>query len=1167
MLRSAAGVVLLLLLGGCGGNTDGPVPVAVAGNPITANKRTTVTLDGSGSSAPAGLSLVYAWTQTAGAKVVLSSDASPKPTFTAPGTSGTLTFSLVVSAGAASSAASTVSVTVVDRPPVASAPAVMNVAASSLVSLDASASSDPDGDPLSYQWTQVGGANVTLVPGGGGKTFFNAPGAADTLTFTLVVGDGELSSNPVTVAVKVLGPGEVLPPVASAGADQTTPKRKLVRLYGSASGTHGGALTYLWQEVSGDPVTLQGATSTAASFTAPAAAQDLKFNFTVTEAGLSSAPSAVVVHVKNFAPTVSGLKLTPAAPKRNDAISATAVAGDPDGDPLAVTYAWTRNGTAVPQVTGAAYPPGNQAKGEVIAVSVTASDGELSTTASASSTIADSPAILSGAPPSSAPYGTPLTFQLTAADPDGDPVGAFEVELGPAGFAVDASGLVSWTPGGPMFERSVDVSWAVRLKDTPAARAFGTISVLDPSRKPPLVRTNPGIPVGNAAIDVQDFDGAGVAQALIGTYHSVYLLGKIGSTFGQTWAYPFDPGSNASVVAVASGDVDGDGQREIFFASGPFVVKLDGVTRRETARFGAAAASGSTPAGPYCSALRYADLDNDGKAELVCLGGDSSGGGLGRIYVLDAATLQLKWKTAQLNLGSSMAVGNVDGDAALEIVTSGGFVFDGATQQNEWAYGTGFGTVVDIGDVTGDGVGKIVGLNPGVAARVFDAVLKSPIFDVTGTSFSGESALRVVDLDGKPPAEIVVGDGQWGNVTAWRYDSVSKTSKLVSTVSVPGDGVSAIGVGDVDGSGTNSLVFGSDYYSSGRDYLDIVKWNATSTRLWEGPTPAQLDGPFYGGALARLGPSSKRLVFMTPGSDSGYGGMRLLAMDPASGALTVSDTIDSNWSHDSAFSVGDVLGTGADQILLGTAKLYDNYFTAFDLASNTKKWSSTNTNGGGAAIAHADLNKDGIDDFVGITSNGYVQAYDVAHQTVLWGSTGLNGGRDVAVADLDGDGKPEILALSNDTLFVYAAASSTWLQQASFTVSGSQVLVADTNGDGKPEVYVFASSGVGSSGGTIYQLDNTLKLLNSYAVTGATSLSLESSAFGRKNLVVATGGDYFSATPAVVRILDASTGKQVWASPPLLGPVPKGSLSFCDPSGSGTLRLAFGTSFGMYLTQ
>lgn len=142
---------------------------------------------------------------------------------------------------------------------------------------------------------------------------------------------------------------------------------------------------------------------------------------------------------------------------------------------------------------------------------------------------------------------------------------------------------------------------------------------------------------------------------------------------------------------------------------------------------------------------------------------------------------------------------------------------------------------MDIGDVTGDGVGKIVGLNPGVAARVFDAVLKSPIFDVTGNSFSWESALRVVDLDGKPPAEIVVGDGQWGNVTAWRYDSVSKTSKLVSTVSVPGDGVSAIGVGDVDGSGTNSLAFGSDYYSSGRDYLDIVKWNATSTRLWEGP--------------------------------------------------------------------------------------------------------------------------------------------------------------------------------------------------------------------------------------------------------------------------------------------------------------------------------------------
>jgi len=47
-------------------------------------------------------------------------------------------------------------------------------------------------------------------------------------------------------------------------------------------------------------------------------------------------------------------------------------------------------------------------------------------------------------------------------------------------------------------------------------------------------------------------------------------------------------------------------------------------------------------------------------------------------------------------------------------------------------------------------------------------------------------------------------------------------------------------------------VFGSDYYSSGRDYLTVASWTPSAAALWSGPTPAQLDGPFYGAKLARL---------------------------------------------------------------------------------------------------------------------------------------------------------------------------------------------------------------------------------------------------------------------------------------------------------------------------
>lgn len=1185
-LRAAILLASLIVLTACGGGgSDGSgtttpppapqpppqPPTAQAGNAQTVNKGTTVTLDGSGSSDPAGHALTYAWTQTAGQTVTLSSASAAKPTFPAPAVSGDLTFSLIANNGQLSSAASSVVITVRNRPPVASVPSTLTVGSNSQVTLDGSGSSDPDQDPLTYTWTQTGGTTVTLTTLAGGKASFVSPTGPDTLAFSLVVSDGEVSSTAAVESVGVTAPNVPVPPSVSAGQSLTTAKRALVGLQATVLHSNGGPLLFQWQQTSGTSVALQNANTQYASFTAPATTGDLVFSVTVKDGTLTSAPSSVTVHVRNYPPSVTGVVLTPTAPRRSDPISVTANIYDADSDPLTTTYAWTRNGTAVPGVTGPSYPLGNQVKGDVIGVTITSSDGQVATSASASVSIADTPAVLAAAPPTTLAFGTATSFTVTASDVDGDATGPIELTYGPAGMSVSGTGLVTWTPNGPMFDRSVDVNWAVHLKNTPSVSLGGTITVTDSTRQLPLVRSNPGIPVGNNAIDIADFDGSGVQQVLVGTYRSVYLLAKSGSGYQQTWVYPFDIASGSQIAAVTSGDVDGDGHREIFIAAGPIVVKLDGATRRETGRFGTMG-SGLSPAGPYCTALRYADIDNDGKGELVCLGLDTSGyGSNSRIYVLDATTMHLKWQSADLNLGTSMAVGNVDNDAALEIVTNNGYVFDGATGQNQWAYGSSFGTVVDIGDVNADGIGKIVGLNAGVAARVFDAVAKSPIWEISPGSVSGESALKVAELDGTSPAEIIVGDGQWGNVTAYRYSTVTHTATMVAQIPVTGDGVSAIAVGDVNGDGAMEWVFGSDYYSSGRDYLTVASWTPTPAALWNGPLPVQLDGPFYGAKLGQITPTSRQLMFLSPRNDSGYSGTRVVSMDPASGAIGVSGEVDSNWSGDRGFNVGNVLGAGIDSMLIGTATLYNDYFTAFDFATSTETWksglvSSAGSYGGGVAIVHADLNNDGIDDLVGITSGGYVYVYDVAHQVLIWSSTGLSGGgTDIAVADLDGDGVPEIIALTGSGVVVYARSGSTYLQRASYSVPGTSLLIADTNGDGKPEVYVLARSYVDTS--TIYQFDNNLNVLNSFTVTGAGTLFLEKSAFTRKNLVVGTSSNTFSGSTTVLQVVDPSTGALVWASPPLLGIVSQNSLEFYDFAGTGNLQMTFGTSTGMYVTQ
>src|SRR5688572_17623764 len=123
-----AGIAALLLVacsgggGGSGsssgGNPANTAPVANAGASQTVTSGATVTLNGTASSDADGTIASYAWAQTAGAAVTLSSATASQPTFSAPtvASATALTFSLVVTdnRGSASSASA---VTVTVNPP------------------------------------------------------------------------------------------------------------------------------------------------------------------------------------------------------------------------------------------------------------------------------------------------------------------------------------------------------------------------------------------------------------------------------------------------------------------------------------------------------------------------------------------------------------------------------------------------------------------------------------------------------------------------------------------------------------------------------------------------------------------------------------------------------------------------------------------------------------------------------------------------------------------------------------------------------------------------------------------------------------------------------------------------------------------------------------------
>ncbi|MFG1813418.1 discoidin domain-containing protein [Kribbella sp. NPDC049174] len=182
------------------------LPVANAGAPQSVVAGTTVTLNGSGTDAD-GDDLTYAWTQTGGPAVTLSSTTAAKPTFTAPSSASTLTFSLVVRDGRANSAAATTTVTTTpaNQVPVANAGTAQTVNTGTTVTLDGSGT-DADGDDLTYAWTQTGGPAVTLSSTTAAKPTFTAPATPATLTFSLVVRDGKVDSAVSTTTVTVTGP-------------------------------------------------------------------------------------------------------------------------------------------------------------------------------------------------------------------------------------------------------------------------------------------------------------------------------------------------------------------------------------------------------------------------------------------------------------------------------------------------------------------------------------------------------------------------------------------------------------------------------------------------------------------------------------------------------------------------------------------------------------------------------------------------------------------------------------------------------------------------------------------------------------------------------------------------------------------------------------------------
>ncbi len=184
-------------------SNQAPSAKIIAHQSVTSGE--TVTLDGSGSSDPDGDTLSYQWAKTAGPDIALSNTTDSSLSFIAPSVDQTeqISFLLTVSDGGGLSNSTSVSIQVSPSeppPPSNQAPSAKITAPQSAtsgetVTLDGSSSSDPDGDTVTYLWTQTQGESITLANNTGSTLSFVAPSVqqSTSYTFQLSVSDGSLS--------------------------------------------------------------------------------------------------------------------------------------------------------------------------------------------------------------------------------------------------------------------------------------------------------------------------------------------------------------------------------------------------------------------------------------------------------------------------------------------------------------------------------------------------------------------------------------------------------------------------------------------------------------------------------------------------------------------------------------------------------------------------------------------------------------------------------------------------------------------------------------------------------------------------------------------------------------------------------------------------------------
>ncbi len=671
-------------------------------------------------------------------------------------------------------------------------------------------------------------------------------------------------------------------------------------------------------------------------------------------------------------------------------------------------------------------------------------------------------------------------YSLTIGDLDADGLADVVTADGNSGY-ISLVHNAATAPGQPFFDNRFTVATGLN----PVA---ALLKDLDGDGKPDIVTTD------NAAGTISV-----IHSNVAGTFNPTTFSTPVSFQLGAS-AYPF---------STAAGDINGDGKPDLVVAN--YATATLSLFMNQSAPGNITTASFAPkvdiPTNNLPRAIVMGDVDGDGRTDILYVSGATNTvtvlRNTGATGAITAGSLAPKVDFPTGASPTSVVLGDLDGDGKLEIVTGNYVAGTVSVLRNQSAPGTitasSFQSKIDftagaqlfsiaVGDADGDGKPDVVAVSAASNSLVFlhnksttgtlnISSFSAPLTFSTGV-YPTSVALADMDQDGIPEAVALNAADHTFSVFKIR-PFVNAGQPPVITALSPANGQTGSTV-TITGTGFNTAA------TSNAVYFGSIK--ATVTGGGAGSLTVTVPaGAAYGpvkvlNTAKGISGSSAAAFNTTFGNPFGAGIPSNFYGPPVSFAT---GTLPYQ------FAAGDIDGDGKAD--LAVLNYYDNFVSVF------RNTSTTGSIGAGSfaakvdfqlginsatAVSIADLDGDGKPELV-VTSNSYSRLVVLRNTSVpgtISASSFANTPKvyatgtsmylypyHTAVADVDGDGRPDLVTantMANSVAVhrnISSAGTISFLDAVPFAVSGSPryVAVADVDGDGKPDI-VTANQGQNS---------------------------------------------------------------------------------------------------------